>query len=59
MAPGLKTRAGPFGPSGVMPAWCPARMARVNAIRAAIADGSYETPEKLDLALDRLLERLA
>ena len=27
-------------------------------IRAAIADGSYETPEKLDMALDRLLERL-
>ena len=34
------------------------RFDRVNAIRAAIADGSYETPEKLDLALDRLLERL-
>ena len=34
------------------------RLDRVNAIRAAIADGSYETPEKLDLALDRLLERL-
>ncbi|MFM7135937.1 MAG: flagellar biosynthesis anti-sigma factor FlgM, partial [Planctomycetota bacterium] len=24
------------------------RLDRVNAIRAAIADGSYETPEKLD-----------
>ena len=34
------------------------RFDRVNAIRAAIADGSYETPEKIDLALDRLLERL-
>jgi negative regulator of flagellin synthesis FlgM len=34
------------------------RFDKVNAIRAAIADGSYETPEKLDLALDRLLERL-
>ena len=34
------------------------RFDRVNAIRAAIADGSYETPEKLDLALDRLLDRL-
>jgi len=41
MAPGLKTRAGPFGPSGVMPAWCPARMARVNAIKAA-------APRRLD-----------
>jgi len=34
------------------------RFDRVNAIRAAIADGSYETPEKLDLALERLLDRL-
>lgn len=34
------------------------RMDKVAAIRAAIADGSYETPEKLDIALDRLLERL-
>ena len=34
------------------------RFDKVNAIRAAIADGSYETPEKLDLALDRLLDRL-
>ena len=34
------------------------RFDRVNAIRAAIADGSYETPEKIDLALDRLLDRL-
>jgi anti-sigma28 factor (negative regulator of flagellin synthesis) len=34
------------------------RFDRVNAIRAAIADGSYETPDKLDAALDRLLERL-
>jgi negative regulator of flagellin synthesis FlgM len=34
------------------------RMDKVAALRAAIADGSYETPEKLDIALDRLLERL-
>lgn len=34
------------------------RFDKVNAIRAAIADGSYDTPEKLDLALDRLLDRL-
>lgn len=34
------------------------RLDRINAIRAAIADGSYETPEKLDIALDRLLDRL-
>ena len=35
------------------------RFDRVNAIRAAIADGSYETADKLDAALDRLLERLS
>ena len=34
------------------------RFDRVQAIRTAIADGSYETPEKLDLALERLLDRL-
>jgi negative regulator of flagellin synthesis FlgM len=34
------------------------RFDRVNAIRAAIADGTYETPDKLDIALDRLLDRL-
>ena len=34
------------------------RMDKVAAIRAAIAQGAYETPEKLDIALDRLLERL-
>jgi anti-sigma28 factor (negative regulator of flagellin synthesis) len=34
------------------------RMDRVQAIRAAIADGSYETAEKLDIALDRLLESI-
>lgn len=34
------------------------RLDRVNAIRAAIADGSYETGDKLDAALDRLLDRL-
>jgi len=35
------------------------RFDRVNAIKAAIADGSYDTPEKLDMALDRLLDRLS
>jgi negative regulator of flagellin synthesis FlgM len=34
------------------------RFDRVAAIKAAIADGSYETPDKLDAALDRLLDRL-
>ncbi len=35
------------------------RFDKVAAIKAAIADGSYDTPEKLDIALDRLLERLS
>ena len=34
------------------------RFDRVAALKAAIADGSYETPDKLDVALDRLLDRL-
>ncbi|MBM3953916.1 MAG: flagellar biosynthesis anti-sigma factor FlgM [Planctomycetaceae bacterium] len=34
------------------------RFDRVAAIRAEIAAGVYETPEKLDAALDRLLDRL-
>jgi negative regulator of flagellin synthesis FlgM len=32
---------------------------RVAAIRAAIADGTYETPAKLDAALDGLLNEIA
>lgn len=35
------------------------RLDRVNSIRSAIADGTYETAEKLDVALDRLLDRLS
>lgn len=34
------------------------RMDRVNEIRAAIAQGTYETPEKLEIAFDRLLESI-
>ena len=34
------------------------RFDRVAAIKAAIADGSYETADKLDIALDRLLDRI-
>ena len=33
----------------------PVRMDRVNAIKQQIADGTYESDEKIDLALDRLL----
>ena len=32
------------------------RHERVEAIRREIASGSYETPEKLDMALDRMLD---
>lgn len=35
------------------------RVDRVAEIRRQIADGSYETPEKLDAALDRILDQLA
>jgi negative regulator of flagellin synthesis FlgM len=31
----------------------------VNAIRRQIADGTYETPEKLDAALSRMLDEIA
>ncbi|MCA9125461.1 MAG: flagellar biosynthesis anti-sigma factor FlgM [Planctomycetales bacterium] len=35
------------------------RTEKVAAIRQAIADGSYETPEKLSAALDSLLDTFA
>jgi negative regulator of flagellin synthesis FlgM len=31
---------------------------KVNALRAAIAGGSYETDDKLNVALDRLLDEI-
>ena len=34
------------------------RMDRVNAIRQQIADGTYETEEKLEAALDRFIDLL-
>lgn len=34
------------------------RIERVAELRRQIADGSYETPEKLDAALDRLLDQI-
>lgn len=35
------------------------RMAKVEAIKAAIANGTYESPEKLQSAIDGLLRDLA
>ena len=35
------------------------RIDRVADLRRQIADGSYETPEKLDAALDRILDSFA
>lgn len=34
------------------------RIDRVAELRRQIADGNYETPEKLDAALDRILDQL-
>jgi negative regulator of flagellin synthesis FlgM len=34
------------------------RQDRVDAIRAQIASGTYETPEKLDIAMQRLLDQI-
>jgi len=30
----------------------------VNEVRAQIADGTYDTPEKMDLAIDSMIEEL-
>lgn len=35
------------------------RSEKVAAIKQAIADGSYETPEKLSMALDKMLDSFA
>ncbi|QDT02651.1 hypothetical protein K227x_10290 [Rubripirellula lacrimiformis] len=35
------------------------RIDRVAELRRQIADGSYETPEKMDAALDRMLDQFA
>lgn len=35
------------------------RMDRVAALRAQIANGTYETPDKLDMALENMLDELA
>ncbi len=34
------------------------RQDRVDAVRAKIAQGTYETPEKLDVAVERLLDEI-
>ena len=34
------------------------RQDRVNALRSAIASGTYETDDKLNVALDRLLDEI-
>jgi negative regulator of flagellin synthesis FlgM len=34
------------------------RQDRVDAVRQQIADGTYETPDKLDAALERLLDEI-
>jgi hypothetical protein len=37
---------------------CPPRRHLIKHVRAEIADSAYETPEKLEVAVDRLLEEL-
>jgi len=37
----------------------PIRLALVNSIRRQIAEGSYDTPEKMEMALSRLLDEMA
>ncbi|MCL6636166.1 MAG: 4Fe-4S dicluster domain-containing protein [Peptococcaceae bacterium] len=57
--------AGPFAsheevaPLLVAPPSAWLRHERVQAIRAEIAAGTYETPEKLEIAISRLLDELA
>ena len=34
------------------------RMDKVEKVRQAIAQGTYETPEKIDVAVDRILKDL-
>ncbi len=36
----------------------PIRVELVERVRREIAEGTYDTPEKFELALDRLLQRL-
>ena len=36
----------------------PVRQDLVNLIRRQIAQGTYDTPEKMDIALDRLLDQM-
>lgn len=48
----LTTNVGDLEPSSF-------RLAMVNAIRARIADGTYETPECINGTVDRLLDVLA
>ncbi|MDA8697654.1 flagellar biosynthesis anti-sigma factor FlgM [Rhodopirellula sp.] len=48
----LQTSAGVAGGGDI-------RVDRVAEIRRQIANGTYETPEKLDAALDRILDRFA
>jgi negative regulator of flagellin synthesis FlgM len=36
----------------------PIRQGLVNSIRRQIADGTYDTPDKMEMALDRLLDEM-
>ena len=51
-ASGLGATAGPEAASGGI------RTEKVAALRRAIAEGNYDTPDRMSAALDRLLEQL-
>lgn len=56
--PGDPTEAPGSGPSGVPESDPAFRRDLVDRIRREIAEGHYETPERMEAALDRFLERL-
>ncbi len=55
----LASTAATSGPSATSSAGGDIRVDRVADLRRQIAAGGYDTPEKMDLALDRMLDAFA
>ena len=55
----LASTAATTGPSATSAASGDIRVDRVADLRRQIASGGYDTPEKMDMALDRMLEAFA